>query len=75
MGNKQQKLTPFEQAEQNRKEGAQRLAGIVITQAWLTRMRQLRKAKQVMTPQERSEWDVLIINAAIAQHNRFGFDA
>ena len=75
MGNKQQKLTPFEQAEQKRKEGAQRLAGIVITQAWLTRMRQLRNAKQAMTRQERTEWDALIVQAAIAQHNRFGYDA
>ena len=49
MESKQQKLTPFEQAAQNRKEGAQRLAGIVITQAWIERLRSLRAAKKPMT--------------------------
>ena len=75
MESKQQKLTPFEQAAQNRKEGAQRLAGIVITQAWIERLRSLRAAKKPMTAKERLEWHTLITQAAIAQHNQFGFDA
>ena len=68
-------LTPFEQAAHNRQEGMKRLAGIIITQAWMTRMRQLRKAKTPMTVEERHQWHALIVQAAVAQHNHFGYDA
>jgi hypothetical protein len=75
MGIKQQNLTPFERAAHNRSEGAKRLAGIVITQAWIERLRALRTAKVRMSVEERQQWHEIIIQAARAQHEHFGFDA
>ena len=75
MGIKQQKLTPFEQAERARNEGAKRLAGIIITQAWIERLRYLRAAKTYMTKEEQTQWNTLITQAAIAQQKEFGYDA
>ena len=75
MGIKQQQLTPFEQAARARSEGAKRLAGIIVTQAWIERLRQLRAAKVAMSVEERQQWHVIITQAAAAQHNHFGYDA
>ena len=75
MGIKQQNLTPFERAALNRQEGAKRLAGIIITQAWIERLRALRAAKVAMSVEERQQWHVIITQAAQAQHQHFGFDA
>ena len=72
---KQQQLTPFEKAANNRDQGMKRLAGIVITQAWIERLRSLRAAKVPMTVEERQQWHALITQAAIAQHNHFGYEA
>lgn len=68
-------LTPFERAEKNREQGAKRLAGIIITQAWIERLRALRAAKTHMSVTERQQWNTIITQAAIAQHQHFGFDA
>jgi hypothetical protein len=73
--NKQQQLTPFEQAAHNRSQGMKRLAGIIITQAWIERLRALRAAKVTMTVEERQQWHALIIQAATAQIQHFGYDA
>ena len=75
MGIKQQNLTPFERAEHARIEGAKRLAGIIITQAWIERLRALRAAKVRMSNAEMQEWHVIITQAAVAQHQHFGYDA
>ena len=75
MGIKQQKLTPFEQAERARSEGAKRLAGIIVVQAWIERMRALRAARVRMSNEEIEQWHVIITQAAMAQHKHFGFDA
>ena len=75
MAIKQQQLTPFEQAAQARAEGAKRLAGIIVTQAWIERLRQLRAANVAMSVEERQQWHVIITQAAIAQHQHFGYDA
>ena len=72
--NKQQ-LTPFEQAAHNREQGMKRLAGIIITQAWIERLRALRAAKQPMGVEERQQWHALIKQAAAAQIQHFGYDA
>ena len=42
MANKQKQLTPFEQAEVNRKEGMKRIAGILVTTAWIQRVKLLK---------------------------------
>jgi hypothetical protein len=68
-------LTPFEQAEYNRDQGMKRLAGIVITQAWIARLRALRAAKVCMSSTEEKQWHALITEAAVAQHRHFGYDA
>ena len=68
-------LTPFEQAAHNREQGAKRLAGIIITQAWIERLRALRAANVYMSTEERQQWHVIIAQAALAQHQHFGFDA
>ena len=73
--NKQQQLTPFEKAALNRERGMKRLAGIIITQAWIDRLRTLRAAKTPMSNAERQQWHALITQAAVAQHQHFGFDA
>ena len=73
--NKQQNLTPFERAERARSEGAKRLAGIIITQAWIERLRALRAAKQLMSVEERQQWHAIIKQAATAQIQHFGYDA
>ena len=68
-------MTPFEQAAHNRDLGMKRLAGIIITQAWITRLRSLRDAKVEMSVEERQQWHALIVQAAKAQHQHFGYDA
>ena len=68
-------MTPFEKAAYNREQGMKRLAGIVITQAWIERLRALRAAKTPMTVDERQQWHALIVQAAVAQHQHFGYDA
>ena len=68
-------LTPFEQAELNRDKGMKRLAGMLITQAWIDRLRALRAAKVPMTQEEEARWHALITHAAVAQHEHFGYDA
>jgi len=68
-------LTPFEKAEASRTEGIQRIAGTIIVSTWIARIRELRKAKIRMSALERSQWDALITQAAVAQHNHFGYDA
>ena len=68
-------MTPFEQAEYNREQGMKRLAGIVITQAWIERLRALRTAKVRMSSAEKEQWHMLIVKAAQAQHDHFGPDA
>ena len=73
--NKQQNLTPFERAAHNREQGMKRLAGIVITQAWIERLRALRAAKVPMSNEETQQWHALITQAAVAQHQHFGYDA
>jgi hypothetical protein len=73
--NKQQNLTPFERAAYNRDQGMKRLAGIIITQAWIERLRALRAAKVRMSDAETQQWHALIIQAAKAQHDHFGDDA
>jgi hypothetical protein len=73
--NKQQQLTPFEQAALKRQESAKRLAGVLIIQAWIERCRAARAAKEPMSIQERLEWHNLIIQAATAQIQHFGYDA
>ena len=75
MANKQKQLTPFERAEHNRSEGMKRIAGIIVTTAWLERIRALRAAKKAMTVAERLQWHQMITQAAEAQHNHFGYDA
>ena len=75
MGNKQQNLTPFERAAYNREQGMKRLAGIVITQAWIERLRALRAAKVPMSNAETQQWHELIVHAARAQDAHFGPDA
>ena len=75
MGIKQQQLTPFERAEKNREQGMKRIAGIVITQAWIERIRALHAAKVAMSVEERQQWHTLIVQAAKAQHEHFGYDA
>ena len=69
------KLTPFEKAAANRERGMKRLAGIIITQAWIDRLRALRTAKTPMSQVEQQQWHALITQAAVAQHNHFGYDA
>ena len=68
-------LTPFERAEQNRAQGTKRLAGIIITQAWIERIHTLRAAKQPMSVEERQQWHMIIKQAAAAQIQHFGYDA
>ena len=68
-------MTPFETAAKRREQGAKRLAGIVITQAWIERLRQLRAANVAMSMEERQQWHVIITQAAVAQHQHFGYDA
>ena len=68
-------LTPFEQAAHNRDQGMKRLAGILITQAWIDRLRHLRAAKVPMTQEEEARWHALITQAAVAQQQHFGDDA
>lgn len=68
-------LTPFERAELNRDKGMKRLAGILITQAWIDRLRHLRAAKTPMTREEEARWHALITQAAVAQQQHFGDDA
>jgi hypothetical protein len=68
-------LTPFERAEHNRQQGMKRLAGIIITQKWIERMRQLRAQKQMMPPMEKVQWDTLILHATLQQKEHFGYDA
>ena len=75
MENKQQQLTPFEKAAHARQEGAKRLAGIIITQAWIERLRALRDAKVRMSVEEHQQWHAIIAQAAQAQHEHFGYDA
>jgi hypothetical protein len=75
MANKQKQLTPFERAAHNRSEGAKRLAGIILTYAWMQRVRQLRIVRQRMSDQERQEWDQIFTQASSAQHEHFGYDA
>ena len=75
MANKQKQLTPFEQAEYNRSDGMKRLAGIIITQAWIERIRALHTAKVRMSSTEKKQWHELIVQAAIAQDKHFGPDA
>ena len=75
MGIKQQNLTPFERAEYNRQQGMKRIAGIVITQAWIERVRALAAAKVRMSHTEKQQWHELIVKAAVAQDNHFGPDA
>ena len=75
MGNKQQNLTPFERAAYNREQGMKRIAGIVITSAWIERQRALREAKVPMTVEERMQWHAIIARAAQAQQKEFGYDA
>ena len=72
--NKQQ-LTPFEQAALNREQGMKRLAGILVTTAWIERLRALRAAKQPMSVEERQQWHAIIKQAAAAQIQHFGYDA
>ena len=68
-------LTPFEKAEASRTEGIKRLAGIIITQAGIDRLRALRTAKVRMSSTEEKQWHMLIVEAAKAQHDYFGPDA
>ena len=68
-------MTPFEKAAHNRDQGMKRLAGILITQAWINRLRALRTAKVRMSSTEEKQWHTLIIQAAKAQHDHFGDDA
>ena len=68
-------LTPFEKAAANRAQGMKRLAGIIITQAWIDRLRALRAAKVRMSSTEEKHWNALITQAAAAQHDHFGYDA
>ena len=72
---KQQQLTPFERAAHNREQGLKRIAGIVITSAWIERLRALRAAKVAMSVEERRQWHAIITQAARAQHEHFGYDA
>ena len=75
MGSKQKNLTPFERVAYNRDQGMKRLAGIVITQAWIERLRALRAAKVRMSNAEIEQWHAIITQAAVAQHQHFGYDA
>ena len=75
MKSKQKKLTPFERAAHNREQGMKRLVGIVITQTWIERLRELRAANVPMTVEERMQWHAIITRAAQAQHEQFGYDA
>ena len=68
-------MTPFEKAAYNRDQGMKRLAGILITQAWIKRLRALRTAKVPMSVEESQQWHALITQAAVAQHQHFGYDA
>ena len=68
-------LTPFERAAKNREQGMKRLAGIIITQKWIDRLRELHAANVRMSDEERVQWHALIIQAAKAQHDHFGYDA
>ena len=68
-------MTPFEKAAHNRDEGMKRIAGIVITSAWIERLRALRAAKVAMSVEERQQWHAIITKAAQAQHDHFGYDA
>ena len=68
-------MTPFEKAAQNREQGMKRLAGIIITQAWIDRLRALRAAKVRMSSTEEKHWHALITQAAAAQQQHFGDDA
>ena len=72
---KQQILTPFERAEHNRAQGMKRIAAIVITQAWIERVRALAAAKVSMSSTEKEHWHALIVKAAQAQQQEFGYDA
>ena len=75
MGIKQQQLTPFEQAAHNRQEGAKRIAGILVTTAWLQRIKQLKLARQKMSKQEYTEWDAMLVQVIQHQTQHFGYDA
>ena len=68
-------LTPFERVAHNREQGMKRLAGIIITQAWIDRLRALRAANVRMSSTEEKQWHALITQAAVAQHQHFGYDA
>ena len=75
MGVNQQNLTPFERAAHNRQEGAKRIAGILVTTAWLQRIKQLRHANLKMSKQERTEWESMLVKVIQHQTQHFGFDA
>ncbi len=75
MENKQKQLTPFEQAAHNRQKGAKRLVGILVTTAWLQRVKQLKRAHQAMIPAEQQEWNAMLAQVMQAQIQHFGYDA
>ena len=75
MTDKQKQLTPFEQAEVNRRKGMKRLAGIIITMQWMERKKELRQARQKMPPMEKIQWDALLQHAVMTQKQHFGYDA
>jgi len=75
MANKQKQLTPFEIAEYKRQEGAKRLAGIIVTTAWIQRIRQLKHARMPMNREEKAEWDMMLMQVIQKQTQHFGYDA
>tara|TARA_Y100001970_G_C13886528_1_gene676513 strand:+ start:532 stop:759 length:228 start_codon:yes stop_codon:yes gene_type:complete len=75
MGIKQQQLTPFEQAAQNRQEAAKRLAGVLVATAMLQRAKQLKHVHQKMSQEERIEWDAMLMQVIQHQIQHFGYDA
>ncbi len=70
-----QQPTPFEQAALNRQKGAKRLVGILVTTAWLQRVKQLKRAQQTMIPAEQQEWNAMLVQVMQTQIQQFGFDA
>ena len=75
MNIKQKQLTPFEHAAHKRQEGAKRIAGILVTTAWLQRIKQLKMTRQKMSKEERTEWDAMLAQVIQHQTQHFGFDA
>ncbi len=69
-----QQPTPFEQATLNRQKGAKRLVGILVTTAWLQRIKQLKQAQQHMIPAEQQEWNAMLVKVMQAQIQHFGYD-